>query len=118
MLKCDVENPSKGPRQIYDGTGNKTPIHIPPGETKKGVVLAEHVVTMLRQRAVGDDPQNPRALRITEREQVGQPYDPPDPKKEPDLSSMVAQQVSEQVSATFRRELAALAAPAPQQGKR
>ncbi len=43
----DVHNPLKNRRVIFDGIENKTPIGIDPGETRRGVVLADHVAEKL-----------------------------------------------------------------------
>jgi len=123
MIRCDIMNPTQGGRVIFDGMGGKEPILIASGATVTGVVLAEHVVAALRDKAKSDDPKNPVALRITEREQVGQPFEPLDPRKEPDLGALIAEQVSAQVSAALKRDFAAMAgsgAPviASQQGRK
>lgn len=66
-VRCDIHNPLPGGRTIYDGIGNKEPIHIPAGQTKTGVILSETTVKMLRDR-VAEKPGSD--LLIKEVEQV------------------------------------------------
>ena len=117
MISCDIYNPTKALRRVYDGMGGKTPTDVGPGETVTSVVLAEHVVSALKQKADADKRRasdaGPTALVVTERERVGDVWDPPDPKREEDLGTVVAQKVAE----AFRRELTNLSAPTAQPPK-
>jgi len=61
MILCDIHNPTGSRRTFYDGLNSNKPISVDPGETKTGVKLAEHVVSLLK-RAIRPD------LKITERE--------------------------------------------------
>jgi hypothetical protein len=66
MILCDIHNPTASRRTFYDGISNLKPISIDPGETRVGVKLAEHVVSILK-RAIRPD------LKITERDPVVKP---------------------------------------------
>ena len=69
----DVFNPTPGPRVIWDGITNAKPIRIASGETKKGVVLADHVVRDLRRSA----DLGPNAdLRVTDSEEPAPAAEP------------------------------------------
>jgi len=43
----DITNPLVHRRVIFDGITNSSPIGVDPGETRKGVVLADHVAKKL-----------------------------------------------------------------------
>jgi hypothetical protein len=47
----DLRNPTTAARVIYDGITNTKPIRIAPGETIRGVLLADHIVDTLRRSA-------------------------------------------------------------------
>jgi hypothetical protein len=50
-MMYDLRNPTTATRVIYDGITNTKPIRIAPGETVRGVELADHVVDTLRRSA-------------------------------------------------------------------
>jgi hypothetical protein len=66
MILCDIHNPTPSRRTFYDGLNSNKPISIDSGETRVGVKLAEHVVSILK-RAIRPD------LKITERDPVVKP---------------------------------------------
>lgn len=49
-MSYDIHNPTKARRVIYDGSKDQKQVVIEPGDTKKAVPLADHILKQLKAR--------------------------------------------------------------------
>jgi len=68
MAKYNIHNPTKAARVIYDGiddgNGRQKQYHIPAGESRGGIELADHIAEDLIKRTKGEGKQE-ADLRLT-----------------------------------------------------